>query len=158
MKTAFLQLTTKSFKKGKIDELEMRFHSYIEGMGAPQISFLITKYKALLEEMEISFKEVKNENVLILEGYGLQDLLQGEKGIHLFYQTYQNPIPIGLTLNEIGKVKKKQEILTTVRLYNQQNTLTDLRTGFTNDFNLTATEFLPLIYAGISLKVRKNLL
>ena len=62
--------------------------------------------------------------------------------------SHQNPLPIHLTIEIEGKRKAKPLKSKVIRIYDGQTTLTDLRTGFTNDANITPSEFKLLLYAG----------
>ncbi|HQU59508.1 MAG TPA: hypothetical protein PLU64_09930, partial [Saprospiraceae bacterium] len=41
-----------------------------------------------------------------------------------------------------------------VRIYNNRDTLTDLRTGYSNALNITPNEFKLLLYAGLAPELR----
>ncbi len=153
-----LKLFARGVIKEKSDLVELQFRSCINGMGDWEIDFLMKNYISLFKLMDLNIKYHYQEKWISIEGYSVFDLLQGEAGIHLFYVSHQNPLPIELKL-----VKKNGESLfhfnkKVIRIYDGSTTLTDLRTGFSNAVNITPNELKLLIFAGISEELRKKLL
>jgi hypothetical protein len=48
--------------------------------------------------------------------------------------------------------------LKVIRFYDKLNTLTDLRTGLTNAVNMNVSEFRLLLFAGLEMMLRKDLI
>ncbi len=143
---AFLELFAQGFLRGHTDRLTIRFFSYIEGYGKDEIETLLQMYCGLFKSLDIQHTVSKDRRSIQAESHSLYDLMEAEAGIHLFYQTHQNPLPILLEL--IGE-SISQEVDTprqVLRIYNNE-TLTDLRTGYTNALNITSGEFKLLLYA-----------
>lgn len=152
-KTSILQLQLKGVLSGPPDYCEMRIKSYITGLGQQETLFLLEKYTALFKLLDISHTVDKESGKIAIEGFSIRELLTGELGIHLFYTAHRNPLPIQVLLKgEHSNHKNK-----VIRVYDSGNTLTDLRTGFSNAANITADELLLLVYAGISANLRKEL-
>lgn len=152
-KTSILQLQLKGVLSGPPDHCEMYIKSYITGLGQQEALFLLEKYTALFKLLDISHTVDKKNGKIAVEGFSIRKLLAGELGIHLFYTAHRNPLPIQVSLQ--GEHSNHQNKV--IRIYDSGNTLTDLRTGFSNAANITADELLLLVYAGISTNIRKEL-
>lgn len=144
-----LELYSEGFLLGQMDKVKLKFTSLVSNQGKDQIQYLVQLYANFFHHLHIQYTTNKDKTTLALEGHSLEKLLAGEVGLHLFYLAYENPIPIRVEI--IPEVKKtpKVETANVIRIYNQAQTLTDLRTGFTNDVNITPKEFKMLIFAGI---------
>jgi ATP-dependent Clp protease ATP-binding subunit ClpC len=153
-----LKLFGEGVLEGKSELLELRFRSCITHMGDWEIDFLMKNYIAFFKMLDLNIKFHYKEKWITVEGYSLFELLQGEAGIHLFYVAHQNPLPVELKI--IRKEENGQPHFTkkVIRIYDGNKTLTDLRTGFSNDINITPNELKLLIYAGISEEIREGLL
>ncbi len=151
----------KLFAEGVMEEnselVELRFRSCITHMGDWEIDFLMKNYIALFKMLDLNIKFHYKEKWITVEGYSVFDLLQGEAGIHLFYIAHQNPLPIEMKI--IRKHKSNQVHFTkkVIRIYDDNKTLTDLRTGYSNDVNITPDELKLLIFAGIPSETRGRL-
>lgn len=157
LEVSFLKLFSTNFIKNNSEELTLRIESCINNEGEKEMEFLFELYKKLFDFLGIENKEGDDKQHLILNGYSLTDLLYGEEGIHLFNIPYQNPIPIRVTL-ETGKKRRNPNLNKVIRVYDRPNTLTDLRTEYTNAINITAEEFSLMIYAGIKVGIRGRLI
>ncbi len=147
---SFLEISCKGFLKGISDKVILDFKSYIQGRGDLEIKYLTNIYTELLKELDLSFEYDKKNKYFILEGHGIYQLLKNEIGIHLFYIPYSTPIPIGLILRKVdGKPFKSNSKNKVIRLYDQNSTLTDLRSGFTNAISISPAELKLLLFAGI---------
>ncbi|MCB0570362.1 MAG: ATP-dependent Clp protease ATP-binding subunit [Phaeodactylibacter sp.] len=142
---ALLKLQLHHVLMDKLGQARLCVASYINGMGSWEVSFLLQKYEQLLANMDIPHKLHPKQGYIEAEAYGLHELLQGEVGIHLFYRPHQNPIPVLVSLGEIQEEAPGR----VVRAYHGRDTLTDLRTGYSNALNITANEFKLLLYAGL---------
>lgn len=156
LNVAFLQLFARGVFKEETQKVTLHFKSCITGMGKKEIEFLAKQFEALLKQLEISHELAENHEQIIAEGHSLTDLLSGEVGIHLFYRSHENPLPVKVTL-ELENQKIIESPAQVIRIYDRSNTLTDLRTGFTNDANITVEEFKLLLYAGIEEDLRGGL-
>ena len=107
--------------------------------------------------MDIAHEIKKGKKEITAEGHSLLDLLKGEAGIHLFYKAHQNPLPIKISINNLDTKKSNQPNYKVIRIYDGANTLTDLRTRFSNDVNITPEEFKFLVFGGVDKRLRKNL-
>lgn len=146
---SFLEISSRGFLKGINDKIILDFKSYIEGRGGIEIKYLKKIYFDLLEELDLSFEYDKKNKHFFIEGHGVYELLKNEAGIHLFYVPYSTPIPIGVSLRKAENKPTRNLKNKVIRLYDQNATLTDLRSGFTNAIAITPGEFKLLLYAGI---------
>lgn len=147
---AFLQMTGSYFFRGQADRVAIRFRSYITGLGDNEISFLMDKYESLLQSLDIQYQRIDEQKTLIAENYGLLAMLEGEAGVHLFYLSHQHPLPINVTVTKLGDEEDEAMPNVIVRLYDGARTLTDLRTGFVNAFNISPQELKLLVYAAMA--------
>jgi hypothetical protein len=134
-------------------KLRLNVQSCIIGMGQTEVDFLLNLYEKLLQLLDLSPTR-DDGNDIEIEGYGLRALLEGESGIHLFYTANRTPIPIRVTLNGRQDPESAHRV---IRLYDATYTITDLRSGFANAADITAEEFLLLVYAGVPAQLRKAL-
>lgn len=148
---ALLKLQVRCVFRDELRQFRLSVASYISGMGEWEVEFLLQKYAQLLSQMDIPHKLHPQHSFIEAEGYGLQELLQGEAGIHLFYRAHQSPIPVVVSLDEAPEKPGPGQV---VRVYHGRDTLTDLRTGFSNALNLTPNEFKLLLYAGLPPEAR----
>lgn len=154
---AFLKLFSKGFLSNTIDKITLRFISTVVAMGQEQVKFLIQLYASLFEKLDIQFNLDEEHSTIIAEGHSLKTLFSGEEGIHLFYIAHQNPLPIRLIIEDESKKNKQLKSSKVIRIYDGVNTLTDLRTGFSNDVNITPDEFKLLLFAGLPKTYRQVL-
>ena len=99
----------------------------------------------------------KKQHAIRAEGYNLSQLMEGEQGLQLFYTAHQNPIPIRLKLYINGQEIRNDHPYQVIRLFDSQQTMTDLRSGFTNAVNINPEEFKILVFAGLPKAIRKFL-
>ncbi|MCH2083001.1 MAG: AAA family ATPase [Saprospiraceae bacterium] len=157
LRVTFIQLAAIDFLRSETQKIELHLTSCINGLGDDQILFLRKLYLDFFERMDISY-EVRetNPNIIWAEGHSLNTLLQGEVGIHLFYESHQNPLPIKLNIFS-SQDTVKQSSTKVIRVYDGNKSLTDLRTGFSNAVGITPDEFKLLVYAGLDPKVREQI-
>jgi ATP-dependent Clp protease ATP-binding subunit ClpC len=159
---ALLRLYFNGLLSQSVDVLEIGFHSYIAGLGDKEIDFLIGRYKEMFHGLDLFYHFNKEEKIFLIEGYGLNELLKGEDGIHLFYIPHQNPLPIRVSVKKDEVKKKNKEarnkMLKVIRLYNSTTTITDLRTNYTNAGNISSSEFKFLLYGGLDPQIRRGLM
>ncbi|MEO0778215.1 MAG: AAA family ATPase, partial [Bacteroidota bacterium] len=144
---AFLELFAQGFLRGHTDRLTIRFSSYIEGYGRDEIETLLQIYTGLFQSLDIQYSVAKDRRSIEAENHSLYELMAPEAGIHLFYQTHQNPLPILLEIRGEQPPPSPPPPRRVLRIYNG-DTLTDLRTGYTNAINITPGEFKLLLYSG----------
>lgn len=158
LQVALLNLFRKGFLAQKIDKVELHFKSCITNQGDTVIKDLLKMYERIFKALDISCQIHKKQHYIAVEGYGIYDLLQGEDGIHLFYLPHQNPLPIRLDVKQNGQESTNKKGLHVIRLYDDQSTITDLRSGFTNAMNITSGEFKLFLFAGIEAQLRESLM
>ncbi len=141
----FVQLFAKGYLNGQIDIVQIKVESLVNGLGEKEVHFLLEMYDRLLKEMEIEHQLFKKEGRIEAEAHALYALLKGEKGIHLFYASHRNPLPVKVSL-QIGKRTLTHKKV--IRLYDELNTITDLRTTYSLAANMRVDEFKLLLYAG----------
>lgn len=157
LEVAMLRLFSKGFLQKKSDKVTLHFQSFITNLGKTEVEFLMKRYEALLKGMDISCDKNEEKQTITADGHSLYELLKGEDGIHLFYIARQNPLPVRLEVHLVGVSYQPKDKIEVIRLYDGTSTLTDLRTGYTNDVNITASEFKLLLYAGLDEAVRAEL-
>ena len=155
LKVAFLQLQLPALKAGGEHKHYLRLSSFVEGLGGPEIEYLVERYESLLKLLDWSYEVDKEQGTIEIKAYAVPELLRGERGIHLFYTQHRNPIPVRVALQTEEDDGLRQQDLRVIRVYNEGQTLTDLRTGFSNAANITADEFALLVYAGVDLALRQ---
>ncbi|MCP4443163.1 MAG: ATP-dependent Clp protease ATP-binding subunit [Aureispira sp.] len=155
---AFMKLRVGSMHKNEPDKVAITISSTISNQGDDEIEFLQECYVALLDHLDIGFKKIDNK--IEAEDHGLYTLLSSEHGFHLFYRSHQNPLPIQVEITKEGKNDAEMNPHV-IRLYdiwlgkeNKASTVTDLRTGFTNQATITSSEFKLFLYAGLSTDYR----
>lgn len=144
----FLEVMLAGFLREKTDRLTLRFESAVTHSGEEEMAWLMEKYAALLDKIEIPYTLDTDEGILVAEGHNLFKLLRGEMGIHLFYLSHQVPVPIKLTVTLEG-AKAPAPNMEVIRIYDSMETMTDIRTGYSNTMNLTPDEFKLLIFGGV---------
>ena len=151
------EVHTKGFPKGKADEVVIKYSSCIDGKGKKEIDYLMDLHTAYFKYTDIQFEANKKAKSITAESHSLYDLMKGERGIHLFYRTHQTPLPIKI---EVTLTNHKEEYtnMNVIRLYDLKATLSDLRSGFSNDVNILPKEFKLLLFAGLEQQLRSNLM
>lgn len=155
---SFMKLRVAGMYSNEPDKIEVRITSSISNQGEDEIEFLQECYTNLLDHLDIGFKKI--DNCIEAEDYGLYELLKNEDGFHLFYRSHQNPLPIQVEITKKG-LDRNDLNPHVIRLYdiwlgkdNKASTVTDLRTGFTNQAAITSSEFKLFLYAGLSTTYR----
>ncbi len=152
-----LQLAARSFQKQITDIIVLCLETGIVGLGDTQIDYLFEHYRGVFEMLDIKIVEDRKTRTITAEGYALYDLFKGEEGIHLFYSVQQTIIPIKLIIRKQAEEKIAQRLLKVVRVYNKADTLTDVRTNFSNAIRITPSEFKLLLFAGVEKRLREEL-
>ena len=143
-----LEIMLEGFMAGKIEEMTLHFESSVTHAGSAEIEWLIKKYVDLLENIDLSVQPDFEHSSIKIEGYSLRKLLNGERGIHLFYAINHLPIPIKVNISTKGKLAENQP-LKVIRVYDGTETVSDLRTGYSNAMNLTTDELKLLLFSGL---------
>ncbi len=154
---AFIGLFAKGFLDEQSDIVTMRFSSCIEGTGEKEIKFLMQIVLDYFKDAEVQFEVNHSHKTITAEAHSLHEIIKGERGIHLFYRSHQTPLPIRVEIETLGK-KSAKEVMKVIRLYDLKATLTDLRTGFSNDINITPKEFKLILYAGLDENLRNEIM
>ena len=136
------------FLSEKTEQVQFQFSSAVTHSGEEEIKWLMGKYLELMERMEIPYVLHQEEKQIVAEGHHLHQIFQQEAGIHLFYVSHRVPVPILLDIKQEGSKAHSAE-MQVIRIYDGMETLTDIRTGFSNTMNLTADEFKLLLYGGM---------
>lgn len=128
--------------------VRIEIKSAIQGKGEAEITFQSRIYQRLLEHLGFAVRQLEGPELLEAEGLGLETLLQGEQGLHLYLQYQENPLPLWVRILE-GQAESQADQALVIRLYNMQHSTTDLRTGLITDASLSPSEFLLLLFAGM---------
>ncbi|HMQ49656.1 MAG TPA: AAA family ATPase [Saprospiraceae bacterium] len=143
LNVAFLKMQMPYVLRNQSEKIVLRIGSCINDMGQKEVTFLMDKYLELLAHLDLPHKALDNQTGIEMDFFGIRQLFQGEVGVHLFYKAHQNPIPVSVTFGE-----EELEALKVIRIYDSSDTITDLRTAFSNAANITPGEFKLLLYAG----------
>ncbi len=154
---AFLGLSARGFLKENSDEITIRYKSCIDGKGKKELDYLMSLHQRYFEDADIQFEVNKKAKIIHADAHSLYALMKGERGIHLFYRTHQAPLPIKVDIDPSYYDDGFSE-MKVIRLYDLKATLTDLRTGFSNDVGITPKEFKLILYAGLDEKLRHELI
>ena len=136
LNVGILNLMAKGFIHGQVEELKIVLDSCITGLGNEEIVFLLELYANFFDCLDIHYELDEKKSTLRAEGYNLSQLMRGERGLQLFYIAHQNPIPIRVTLFVNGHEMHNDHPYRAFRLFDSRQTLTDLRTGFTNTYHI----------------------
>lgn len=152
LKVALFNLQQQALLQQRPAKTTLRVRSLINDRGQEQALYLLRRYEAFFQMLDLSHQWPEDSPYFTLEAYGIKELLAGETGVHLFYYAHQSPIPIQVAF---GDKPTADEPLDVVRVYHGNHTVTDIRSGFSNDFNFTSAELFLMVYAGIPQKVRQ---
>ena len=144
----FLESMVPGFLHGNTEKVALHFESCVTHSGEKEIEWLVRKYVSLFENLDLTIHSNKDTNRIEVEGYNLRKLLMGETGIHLFYISHNIPVPIKITMTYEGHSVDQQHVKV-IRVYDGNDTMTDLRTGYSNAMNLTEDELKLLLYGGL---------
>lgn len=142
-------------KLNEKEQVRLNFTSLISNLGDTEIEFLMECYGKLFAEMKLFYHIDFDQKEIILEGYNIYAFLKAEGGIHLFYLSQRNPLPISLEVARNGENAKKN--YTAIRIYDKNKTITDLRTSYTNSYDIKPEEFKLMVFGGLEQKVRDDL-
>jgi len=147
LEISLLEIFSKGFIRDKKKKISIIIKSGIIGKGQDACQYLLDLYCQFFESEEIHYSVDKKLKTIHLEGQELSNLMKGEAGIHLFFDSNRNALPIRISLERPGKKKTEKQNNTIVRIYNP-NFITDLRTGLNNPLNISEQELKLLILAG----------
>ncbi|MEN0004548.1 MAG: AAA family ATPase [Bacteroidota bacterium] len=154
VQVAFLKLFAQGFLTNRPQRIRIRFQAIIAGTEQQGVPFLFDMYQRFLEHMDIQHEADKKRRQIIAEGYQLYDALKNEEGIHLFYVAHQTPSPFRVLIDLENDKQAAQKVQQVVRLYDDFQTITDLRTGYSNAAQITPQEFKLLLYGGLAPEIR----
>lgn len=143
-----LESMVQGFLHGKTEKATLHFESGVTHSGQDEIKWLIRKYIALFEKLDLTVHSNKDAGRIEVEGYNLKKILSGETGIHLFYVAQNLPVPIKVMMTQNGNPIDIQSFKV-IRVFDGNDTMTDLRTGYSNAMNLTEDELKLLLYGGL---------
>jgi ATP-dependent Clp protease ATP-binding subunit ClpC len=144
----FLEIMLEGFLEERTEKVTLQFEACVTITGQKEIDFLMQFYIRLLTHLDIQFQVDEEQHTIRAEEYNLYRLLSGEAGIHLFYPAHNIPSPVKLTLMHDG-MEPGLATSSVIRIYDNLETVNDLRTGFSNQTNLTPDESKLLLYGGI---------
>ncbi|MEN0046055.1 MAG: AAA family ATPase [Bacteroidota bacterium] len=137
-----LERSAESYFSGGEDHLQFRIYSYAEGYGQYECQFLMQKYEALFQELDLSYEKEESNHSFHIKGHAAQQLLEKECGVHLFYTNYQMPVPIQIAINEHPSNQ-------VIRVYDGADTMTDLRSGFIVSVDFSVQEHKVVLLGGL---------
>jgi ATP-dependent Clp protease ATP-binding subunit ClpC len=157
-----IQLKVDDLLTGESQKIRLRIDSMIKGQGRAEIGFLKELYQTVFEDLAIHY-ELKDD-VFEIEGAGVAMILEAERGYHLFYRAHHNPLPIRVQIESIEENNELSGTNPVIRLYDislgkkhKSSTITDLRTGFTNQANITSQEFKLFWFAFLNMKNKNEI-
>ncbi len=148
LNVSFLAYFAEGFIDNHIETITLKMQSCITNKGDDEILALLKIYKTFFEHFNIQCEINEPLQQITATGYNLYGICKSEAGMHMFYLPHENPLPIKVTLRLEGEQSKTHSFSKVIRVYDNKNTMTDIRTGFTTDFKITPSEFKLLIYAG----------
>lgn len=144
-----------------VEQLTLTIDSMIKGQGKAEVGFLKELYQTVFEDLNIHYEY--KDDVFEIEGAGVDTILKAEQGYHLFYRAHYNPLPIRVQIKHSNNKKVADGTNLVIRLYDislgkkhGSSTITDLRTGFSNQANITSQEFKLFWFAYLN-KRNKNI-
>jgi ATP-dependent Clp protease ATP-binding subunit ClpC len=158
MDIAYFKFIAPAAAQNKIQKYRLHIQSAIANEGKAEIEFLLEKYNALLLHLGAGSKIDAKNQCLQVEGFAIAALFEQEQGYHFFYKARQNPLPLRVWLEEDApaKAENARPLSAVVRMYDiwlgknhKSSTITDLRTGFTNQADIRAEEFKVLLLAAL---------
>ncbi len=135
------------------NEVQLAVRSCITGRGKEEVQYLSKLYQQLLNTLDLDFDFDKNNHTFSFQENAYSALFRGEQGIHLFYPNQEPPLPIQVSINK--KDDNTKGSLSIVRLYDSERTITDIRTNFSNSYDINIAELQLLIFAGFEKRFRK---
>ncbi len=154
-----LKLAVTGFQEDRLDQGYLNIESCLDGQGISEVHYLLDCYESLFSLLNVSYQADRESKRVWVEGYALNWLLAGEQGIHLFYLSHQNPLPVKVWFehDQAGSASASPTFSRIIRIYNGSSTLTDLRTNFSNAINISAPELKLLLYAGLNEKIKQRI-
>jgi len=154
-----LKLAVIGFQEDRLDQGYLHVESCLDGQGISEVHYLLDCYESLFALLNVSHHADRENKRIRVEGYALNWLLEGEQGIHLFYLSHQNPLPVKVWFEREKAVAATSSptFSRIIRIYNGSSTLTDLRTNFSNAINISAPELKLLVYAGLGEKIKERI-
>ncbi len=144
-----LELSGDAMMDEELDKIIIGIQSCIAGVGDAEVKFLMDLYERLLKGLDISYKRNNSTHELVIEGYAVKRILEQEAGIHLFHRPHKNPLPVRLSIRDQEGNPAPVIRPLVIRLYDQLKMISDIRTGFSNNGDISLAEFKLFIYGGI---------
>jgi ATP-dependent Clp protease ATP-binding subunit ClpC len=151
---ALAKLATKGFLDQYSQRVTLSIEAVISDSESRGIPYLLDLYQSFFESLDIQHEVDEEQHKIMLEGYQVYELLQNEHGIHLFYVAHQTPYPFKVKVERRGQKQASEGPLKVIRIYDDDQTLTDLRTGYSNSTQITPQEFKLLVYGGLPKELR----
>ncbi len=145
-----LELALDGLRNQQYDRLQLVIQSMIIGRGETEVEYLLHQYQALMDRLDFSFTTQPEEGRIQVEGFGLKEILIGECGVHFFRRRNQPPLPVRLDIEDPEGRSFSKDRQTIIRLYDGEKTLTDLRTGFSNAYQMNPDELKVLVAAQLN--------
>jgi ATP-dependent Clp protease ATP-binding subunit ClpC len=141
---AFLELQLPDVLERRLQRCRIEVRPHLSGLGREEAVYLLEKYAQVLALLDVQHESHLQDGYLEVEGFGLEEIFEGEEGVHLFYSSHRSPLPVRVSLSPDLPGYKARRV---VRLYHGRDTLTDLYTGYSNVFDLSPAEFRLLLLA-----------
>lgn len=178
LKLAFYRFFVQDLKTLEPKSVVLQIDSMVEARGAKSAQHLSSVFQSIMTELGLTWRmlpvQQNNQQAILCQGTRVDELLQGEEGIHMYYVPFQTPIPLQVSLhtwpedmdtNELKNepsvdpsasmpwFKEHKPSTRILRLYalesGSQGTVTDLRTNWIGPGNLAPEDWLMLLYAGL---------
>lgn len=146
---AFLQFFVNNLDKEDPPIHYLHIQSCVTGAGKAETAFLQRQYLRLFERLKLDHKLMEKGKMIRLKGAYAARLMEAETGIHLFYSDSGITLPVRIFLHTEPADPPAPAVNTILRLYDRPRTITDLRTGYSNDFEMTPSELQLFIFAGL---------
>ncbi len=139
-----LEQDQRAVNQQQMDDLFFALRSRSNEIDPTILQWLQEQYRSLFNALDLNADWHRGRQAFHLTGFGLEALLRPEVGIHLFYTAHQSPIPVQVSLESEAQ-ESSSEI---IRLYENRQVLTDLRSGLSSAVPLSPAEWKVLLYAG----------
>ncbi len=144
----FLEQDQFAANQNQMDDLHFALKSRSNDLDPAAMQWLQEQYQSLFDALYLNASWNPKAHAFHLTGFGLRPLVEPEVGMHLFYAAHQSPTPVevSLTDRETQESKRSSNI---IRLYDNRQVLTDLRSGLSCSSPLSPAEWKVILYAGI---------
>jgi len=139
-----LEQDHRAVNRQQMDDLFFSLRSRSNEIDPTILQWLQEQYRLLFKALDLNADWHSKRQAFHLTGFGLEALLRPEVGIHLFYTAHHSPIPVQVSLEQQERASSSEII----RLYENRQVLTDLRSGLSSAVPLSPAEWKVLLYAG----------